>query len=68
MTEAGDREKCSYESRALTGLFIRSFSRMDAQTSSVATASRCLMEPTLSSAGRTSRENTGEPSGSGGAE
>ena len=42
------------------------FSRSAAQASSVAAAMRCLMLPTLSSAGRTSSEKTGEPSGSGG--
>ena len=61
------RRRGSYESRAV-GLFRFSFSRRDDQASSVAATSRCLIDPTLSSAGRTSREKTGEPSGSGGAE
>ena len=39
-----------------------------AQTSSVVTDIRSFTLPKLSSAGRTSRENTGDPSGSGGAE
>lgn len=42
--------------------------RKEAQTSSVAIEIRCLILPKLSIAGRTSREKTGEPSGSGGAE
>lgn len=44
------------------------FSRRLAQTSSVATAIRSFMQPILSRAGRTSKEKTGEPSGSEGAE
>jgi hypothetical protein len=43
-------------------------SRRFAHTSSVAAITRSLMLPKLSNAGRTSREKTGLPSGSGGAE
>ena len=44
------------------------FERRLVHTSSVATAMRSLTLLKLSRAGRTSREKTGEPSGSGGAE